>query len=33
MRETTEKFNTNEVIENIANLLEIELEKYLIMVR
>ncbi len=27
MRETTEKFNTEETIENIANLLEIELEE------
>lgn len=27
MRETTEKFNTDEAIENIANLLEIELEE------
>ncbi len=27
MRNTTEKFNTEETIENIANLLEIELEE------
>ncbi len=27
MRETTEKFNTEETIKNIANLLEIELEE------
>ncbi len=27
MRETTEKFNTNETIKNIADLLEIQLEE------